>query len=138
MSEKKEELSIILDFVKRNVRNMSDNNREFLIRYSASKAKLNPEESYSVDKNNFLNDLKVLTDSYSNCNNTALTAKRMSKIIELIKSVNFDMGENELDDLSLELDELYIESGLPVRNTDTVLKKIRVRDKDEERIRHGR
>ena len=85
----------------------------------------------------FLNDLKILTDSYADCNNTALTAKRMSYIIDLFSKASFCEDELDLEDLSLRLDKLYIDSGLSVRNTDTVLKKIR-NSKTDERIKNGK
>ena len=135
--DKNYETKEILNYVKNNISNMSDDMREFLIRYAVSKSRLNPYEIYSVNKRNFLNDLKILTDSYVDCNNTALTAKRMSYIIDLFNKASFCEDELDLEDLSLRLDKLYIDSGLSVRNTDTVLKKIR-NSRTDERIKNGR
>lgn len=127
---------IILEHIKDNIEDISDNDREFFIRYIISKSKLNPNETYYVNENNFLNDLKKLTDLYIDCVNTSLTAKRMSIVIELFNKVSFSMGEEELIDLSIELDKLFIDSGLPVRNTDTVLRKIKFNN--EGSIKNGR
>ena len=135
--DKNYETKEILNYVKNNISKISDDMREFLIRYAVSKSRLNPYEIYSVNKRNFLNDLKILTDTYINCNNTALTAKRMSYIIDLFTKASFCEDELDLEDLSLRLDKLYIDSGLSVRNTDTVLKKIR-NSKTDERIKNGR
>lgn len=119
------EKTILLEHIKDNIEDISADDREFLIRYIISKSKLNPNEAYYVNENNFLNDLKKLTDLYIDCVNTSLTAKRMSIVIELFNKVSFSIGEEELIDLSIELDRLFIDSGLPVRNTDTVLRKIK-------------
>lgn len=135
--DKNYETKEILNYVKNNISKISDDMREFLIRYAVSKSRLNPYEIYSVNKRNFLNDLKILTDSYADCNNTALTAKRMSYIIDLFSKASFCEDELDLEDLSLRLDKLYIDSGLSVRNTDTVLKKIR-NSKTDERIKNGK
>lgn len=126
MENEPSERRFILEYIKENLPNMSLDDREFLIRYIASKKKLNPDHIYAVNCENFLEDLKKLSTIYLNCYDTTLTVQRVLTIVKLFQEYENEMDYEKLIDLSIQLDKLYMDSGLSVRNTDTVLKKIKI------------
>jgi len=133
MEKNTSESQHIIEYLKEHYTIIPEHYRNFLIRYAADKSRLNPHEAYSVNNENFLSDLKKISIAYANCNDTSLTVQRALTIIKLFNEYEAHMDPKKLIDLSLELDKLYMDSGLSVRNTDTVIRKLTLNVKGSKR-----
>lgn len=110
--------------------------RKFFLAYILNKYRyknVNQINDYEVDINSLINDLRVLNSFLMDSNDTSLTTCRINKELRLIERVLNNADSKELEDISFELDILYFESGLPIRNTDTVMKYIKNKNKENTR-----
>lgn len=128
MDRYNEELKEIMAYLKEV--NPSIEEKRFLIEYLTRSARknYNKPEKYSVNVKSLMKDVQVLNDKLSLDNDTNLLKSRLSKEIDLLNGI-IKLTENEdfreMNKISYELDRLYIDSDMPLRNTDTVIKAIR-------------
>lgn len=120
------ELQLISDFLKNN-NNISPSTKKFLLRYVVKKysyGEVNKEQPYKVDVISIKEDIKCLIKKISTIEQTSLVILKMNKLLKLMDVLFEIKNEDDLYDLSYELDKLYLEFGMPIRNTDTIVRKL--------------
>ena len=85
--------------------------------------------------NEILNDISNISDEYKIADNTNVTDDRINRllyIVDLLSQYNHSKDYDTLVEASYLLDCLYYDSDLDVRKTNTILNKIKSKNKFKE------
>ena len=119
-----EQRAVIIKYIKSDI--ISDSDRKFLLRYLATTTMSDEDENSVLSCIDILSDIGRLGNDIEQANDTSLIRERAMKISELTSRVAkvLETGNNdELVDISYELDRLYEVSGLEPRRTNTAYLK---------------
>ena len=113
--------SYIIDYIKNNKSNLKKQELNFLLNYASILKEKNLENATEVD-------IKILIDDLSNLNNniksgelTSISFHRLERELKLFDAI---LNSGDLDEISYELDKLYIENDMGVRKNSTLSKKL--------------
>ena len=113
---------------------ISEAERKFLIDCMI-KMRRNEAPLSDVGVENVIYDVRKLNLYLQNSEDTSLVRARINKELDIISSLSEGINdEKKLIEASYQLDQLYYQSDMPFRNTNTVLKKI-VQDKSKSNSR---
>ena len=113
--------SYIIDYIKNNKSNLKKQELNFLLNYASILKEKNLENATEVD-------IKILIDDLSNLNNniksgelTSISFHRLERELKLFDAI---LNSGDLDEISYELDKLYIENDMGVRKNSTLSNKL--------------
>lgn len=113
--------SYIINYIKNNKLNLKKQELNFLLNYASILKEKNLENATEVD-------IKILIDDLSNLNNniksgelTSISFHRLERELKLFDAI---LNSGDLDEISYELDKLYIENDMGVRKNSTLSKKL--------------
>lgn len=96
---------------------------------------LRNEKLNDISMNEILNDISNISDEYKIADNTNVTDDRINRllyIVDLLSQYNHSKDYDTLVEASYLLDCLYYDSDLDVRKTNTILNKIKSKNKFKE------
>ena len=96
---------------------------------------LRNEKLNDISMNEILNDISNISDEYKIADNTNVTDDRINRllyIVDLFSQYNHSKDYDTLVEASYLLDCLYYDSDLDVRKTNTILNKIKSKNKFKE------
>lgn len=103
---------------------ISEGERKFLINYMG-KMKRRSEPLTDINVENVVDDVRKLNQFLQDSDDTILVKLRINKELDIINTLSEGINDKEkLVEASYQLEQLYYQSDMPIRNTNTVLKKI--------------
>lgn len=135
MRRENESCKRILNYIKENP-TLEPTKKRLLISYATQLYLNNVENIEESSIQDIFSDLRVLNDSLEHSENTTIVAKRLSeelKVFEMLTAF-LENRENDLSDISFELDKLYLRSDLKVRKKSTLSYDL-VKKKENGRIK---
>lgn len=105
---------------------LSDFEKKFLFEYIAKEYD-NIDFLEKTNIKGLFKDLVKLNDYYKESADTSIVKERINEELDLMNKIiekDFDLTEDELIDLSYDLDKMYYISDLPFRKNDSIMKKI--------------
>lgn len=111
----------IVNYIKNNKSKLDIEELKFLLKYVSYLNKVDLDNVAKADINLIINDLKKLHKHLSESTLTSVSFSRLEKEIKLFDSI---LQNKNLDDISYELDKLYIECDMGVRKNSTLVKKL--------------
>ena len=115
--QKDDTYEYIINYIKNNKSKLPKNELKFLLSYASSLKKVTAEPSSKT----IVEDLKELYKYLKTGPLTSIAVERLKKVMWLFEAI---LQNENLDEISYELDKLYIECGLSVRQNSALVKKI--------------
>ena len=113
------------NYIKANKDYLEETELKFFLKYLVSLKESKYENAINTDIKTIIMDLKKLYNNLSSRELTSLTYKRLAKELEI---VNLISQRKNLEDISYELDKLYIECDMGVRENSVLVKRIMAMD----------
>jgi len=111
----------IIDYIKNNKTNLNIEELKFLLNYAAILKENNLENIMNADIGLIIGDLKKLHKNISDGQLTSISFQRLETELKLFDAI---LKNENLDDISYELDKLYIECDMGVRENSVLAKRL--------------
>jgi len=111
----------IVDYIKNNKHSLDAEELKFLLNYTLNLKETNLNSIEHINKKMLINDLKKLHENISKGPLTSISYQRLQTEMNLFEAL---LNEENLDDISYELDKLYLESDMGVRENSTLARKL--------------
>lgn len=108
-------------YIKKNKNNLSKKTLIFLLNYAAAIKEQNTENVEQCNKKEIIQDLIELNKISKSGALTTITCERLERELKLFEAI---LNNKNLEEISYELDKLYIEAGLGVRNNSVLTKTL--------------
>lgn len=97
--------------------NLSAKRKRMLIHYATQLYTHNIENVETVNREDILDDLRILNEYLSQSENTTIVARRLQEELEIFTMLqeHYKKGTDNLDEISEALDKLFLETDLGIR-----------------------
>lgn len=117
------DLEMIKDYIDSG--NVSETERRFLNDYMVNMRR-SESERCEIDLESVTDDVRKLNTYLQGVEDTSLVKARINQELDILNILVGATGDdNKLLEASYRLDQLYYESDMPFRNTDTVIRKVK-------------
>ena len=111
----------LTEYIRNNKDVLSKNELRFLINYAIKVNDQNIENVENVSYKNLTDDLIKLNNTIKSGELTSLSFERLERLLYLFDRL---LNKDNLDDISYDLDKLYLENDMPVRVNSTLVHKL--------------
>ena len=130
MSKNEKIIEDLVEYMKNNKHNISYEEIRFLLGYIRKLKETKVEVDENVTPKTIVSDLKLLRNRIESGDLTKLSFERLNKVLELFERL---IDEDDLDDISYEVDRLFFLNDMDVRKNSTIAQKLKITSKESKR-----
>ncbi len=112
----------IKEYINKNKDILTDLDIKILSKYAYEVCKQNIENVNKINKKDIIDDLNYLNNKIKDTDNTSILKDRLTREVEILNKI---YNNEDIDDISFELDKLFLSSDLPVREKSNLIYKLK-------------